>query len=345
MINCSYFGSCGGCFYYKDDEKTYQKTKQAFLDSINNLEIAPNWIWVGENSRRKITLQVSKTNQLGFFKERSKEIVLIDSCLVASNNISNFIPKLQNIVNRLPQSLITQISITEFDNCLSLIFYLKKDLEFSCNQKLIEFAKEHKCNISSQTNNQTFPVIKLQNNEIIIGRHTLSLDPNIFIQATKKGADEIIKIITDEIQPNENIVDIYSGFGLYTFAISDLTKSVSCFEGSEAMIKLTKENIKNNQTTNIIPTQRDVFQNPLSARELNKFDTAIINPPRNGATPQIKEIAKSNLGKLIYVSCNPKTFFADTKFLLDSNFKIKKLYALDQFYLTKHLEIIGVFTK
>ncbi|MBL6665146.1 MAG: methyltransferase [Rickettsiales bacterium] len=315
------------------------------LEQINNLEAKAKWIWINAKSRRKITLQVSKTNQLGFFKEKSQEIIPINSCLIATQNISNFIPALQSVLNKFPQSLIRQISITQFDNCLSLIFYLKKDLEFSQNQKLTHFAKEQHCNISTQLNDQTSPLIKLQNNEINIANKTLNLDPNIFIQATKKGTEEIISIIKNEVKKDQNIVDIYSGFGLYSFAISNMTKSVSSFEGNSEMIKLAKENIKNNQTRNIVATQRDIFQNPLSARELNIFDLAIINPPRNGATPQIKEITKSDLQNLIYVSCNPRTFFYDAKFLLDSNFKIKNLFALDQFYLTKHLELIGVFTK
>lgn len=345
MINCKYFSQCGGCFYHNKSEKDYQNNKINFLHKLNHSDINPHWIWIKENSRRKITLQLSKNNDIGFFKEKSKEIIKIDQCLVARQRISDLIPHLQKLVKTLAHNIISNISITEFDNCLSVIFYLKKEYQFSDNQKLIQFAKEQKCNISTNYNNQHYPLITLQNNHIHIDDFILHLDPNIFIQATKDGAHKIINIIKNEVEKTKNIIDIYCGFGLYSFAISKLTKNISSYEGDQNMIKLIKENIKNNGIKNIQPFQRDLFQNPISTRDLRNFNIAIINPPRNGATPQIKEIAKSNLEKIIYVSCNPKTFFYDTKILLDSNFKITNLYALDQFYLSKHLELIAIFSK
>lgn len=348
MIKCDYFGKCGGCFYFDLDQEKYQQEKIKLLDSVNNLNIPPKWIWVSDNSRRKITLQVSATNQLGFFKEKSKEVIAITSCPVATKKISDFLPKLQQLLGKLPHKTVKQVSIIEFDNCLSLIFYLTKDLEYTQHQKVIDFAKATNCNISSHKDGQTSPVIKLQNNQININDFTLNLDSNIFIQATKTGLKNIVDIVTDEIKNGDNInnvADIYSGFGIYSFAISKIVKNISCFEGSSDMTNLVKENVKINRVKNILANRRDVFQNPVDKRQLNKFDLALLNPPRNGATPQIKEIAKSELKNLIYVSCSPTTFFNDAKILIDAGFKITKLYALDQFYLTKHLELIGVFTK
>jgi len=348
MIKCDYFGKCGGCFYIDSNEQNYQSSQQELLNSINHTQIAPEWIWVGPNSRRKVTLQLSATNKLGFFKEKSKEIIEITRCPIATKNISDFLPKLQQLLQKLPHKVIKQISITEFDNCLSLILYLIKDLEFTQNQKVINFAQETNCNISIHKDRQTSPLINLQSNQININNHTLKLSPDIFIQATQIGLDKIVNIITNEIKDRSdinNVADIYSGFGIYSFAISKITKNISCFEGSADMTNLTKKNVKLNSITNILANRRDVFQQPLERRLLNRYDLALINPPRNGATPQVKEIARSELKNLIYVSCNPKTFFEDTKILIDAGFKIKKLYALDQFYLTKHLEVIGVFTR
>ena len=348
MIKCDYFGKCGGCFYSNSNEEDYKNSQEELLKSINSTEIDPEWIWVGPNSRRKITLQLTATNQLGFFKEKSKEIIEINRCPIATTKISDFLPKLQQLLQKLPHKVIKQVSITQFDNCLSLIFYLINDLEFTQNAKVISFARQNNCNISTQQDGETAPLIKLQNNQIKINNHTLNLNPDIFIQATQTGLDKIVEIITHELKSRsdiKNVADIYSGFGIYSFAISKIVKNVSCYEGSLDMTNLTKENVKLNRITNILANRRDVFQQPLERRVLNRFDLALINPPRNGATPQVKEIARSELKNLIYVSCNPKTFFSDTQILLNAGFKVKKLYALDQFYLTKHLEVIGVFTK
>jgi 23S rRNA (uracil1939-C5)-methyltransferase len=53
----------------------------------------------------------------------------------------------------------------------------------------------------------------------------------------------------------------------------------------------------------------------------------------------------SPLKNLIYVSCNPESFKRDAKILIDAGFKIKNLTAIDQFYATKHLELVAIFQK
>ena len=93
------------------------------------------------------------------------------------------------------------------------------------------------------------------------------------------------------------------------------------------------------------PSIRDLYKAPLKSHELQSFDTAIINPPRNGALPQIKELAKSDVQKIIYVSCSPTTFERDSKSLLGAGFKLNSLTPIDQFLWSKHLELVGVFSK
>lgn len=348
MINCEYFGKCGGCFYYDIDDQTYQKIKENNLAKLNNTNITPIWINLDNKQRRKITLHCHKNNYLGFFAAKSKDLIKINNCQIANDNISNIIEKLQNLITKLPRNFINKISITEFDNCLNLIFNIKKEFDLNNNQKLIKFAYANNCNISSQINNQISTIINLKKNLIKLDETTLEVDGDIFIQASKEGLKKIINVIKNHLKNNDNIkniADIYCGFGIYSFAIRNLVKNISCFEGSMHMTKLINQNIKLNEVTNIKNFNRDLFLQPLKDNELKAFDLAIINPPRNGASPQIKEIAKSNIKNLIYISCNPKTFFYDAKILVDLGFKLEKLFILDQFYLTKHLELIAIFTK
>ena len=91
--------------------------------------------------------------------------------------------------------------------------------------------------------------------------------------------------------------------------------------------------------------ERDLFFTPLTALELKKYDCAIINPPRNGALPQVEQLAKSNVNKIIYVSCNPNSFARDIKILIESYFKLTNIIAIDQFYNTSHLELVAIFKR
>ncbi len=336
--SCPYFPTCGGCDFLDLSEKEYRELKQ------KTLALEATWIWIPPHSRRKVTFQIDNKNQLGFFTKKTNSIIEINNCFVAEKNISNFIPTLQNFLKNQEQNIFTQISATLFDNGLDLIFFIKKEMNFVQTQKLIEFAKSQNLNISYILKNNVTPLLQVRKNQIFYPDFKIELDSDIFLQATKQGLESIIKILRSEVAPK--VIDLYSGFGAYSFAISDLVKNILAIEGDKKMVDLINKNaIANNLHQKVKGQVQDLFNNPVTTKELNQFDIAIINPPRNGASPQIKEIAKSKIKKLIYVSCNPQSFARDAKILIDSQFKIIKLYALDQFYATKHLEVIGVFKK
>jgi len=90
---------------------------------------------------------------------------------------------------------------------------------------------------------------------------------------------------------------------------------------------------------------RDLFRDPLTAKELNKYDTVIIDPPRAGAKTQVRELAKSKVKTIIHVSCNPNSFVRDAKTLIDAEYKIKNLRFVDQFIWSTHSELIAKFIR
>lgn len=344
--SCPYFVGCGGCDFLDLSEEDYQKLKQ---NSLKENYTKPNWIWVGPHSRRKINLQIGPKNQIGFFAKKSKNLAEIESCFVAEKEISDLILPIKNFLKTQDQNLFTQISITLFDNGLDLVFTAKKDLNFSQTQKLLGLGQEKNLNISCRVKDRVAPIFIKRKNQIFYPDFKIDLGPEIFIQATKKGLGSIVAIIRNFLEQNKNIkniVDIYAGFGAYSFAVIDLAKSVSAFEGDAEMVKSINKNAALNDLAHKLRAEVcDLFASPIHKRELHHFDLAIINPPRNGASPQVLEISKSTLKNVIYVSCNPESFARDSKILIDSGFRITNLTALDQFYSTKHLELIAVFEK
>ncbi|MDX2083662.1 MAG: methyltransferase [Rickettsiales bacterium] len=346
QIPCPYFSKCGGCDFLDLSKENYRKLKQKILENYRE-EI--DWIWIEGNSRRRITLQVGRKNQLGFFAKQSKKIAEIEKCFVAEKAISELILVLKKFLKNQEQNFFSKISITLFDNGLDLIFFVEREPSFIQLQKIISFAKEQNFNASYRFKNNLTPIFLSRKNQIFFDNFKINLDSDIFIQATKSGLEAIIAIIRNFISQNKNIknvADIYSGFGVYSFAIQDLIKSVYAFEGDKKMVdSINKNAAENNLSQKIKAENHDLFASPVTKKDLSKFDLVIINPPRNGASPQVLEIANSCLKNVIYISCNPISFFRDAKILLDAKFAIKKLTALDQFYATKHLELIATFTK
>jgi 23S rRNA (uracil1939-C5)-methyltransferase len=348
MLNspCPHFPACGGCDFLNLEEKEYRELKIKTLPEAD-------WLWVGPHSRRKINLQISGKNELGFFAAKSNSIIEISACFTAEEKISALILPLKKLLKTLEQNLFTQASLTLFDNGLDLVLTAKKTVGFSQIQKLTSFAKEQNLNISCRQKNHLTPVFLVRRNQIFYPDFKIELDSEAFLQATKSGLESIIEIIRNfliepagKLRVTPHVADLYAGFGAYSFAIHDLVKSISAFEGDGQMVDAIKKNAAANSLSPKIKAEIcDLFTSPIGQKDLSKFDLAIINPPRNGASPQILEISKSSLKNLIYVSCNPESFRRDAKILTNSGFKIARLIALDQFYSTKHLELISIFQK
>ncbi len=303
------------------------------------------WIWIGEHSRRRVTFQIDGTNHLGFFAEKSHNLIEIENDSSIEKEILALISPLKNFLKTQEQNLYTQAAVTLFDSGLDVVFTLIREPNSSQIQKLINFSKEQNLNISYKLKDGVTPVFLVRRNQIFFPDFKIDLNSDVFLQATKSGLESIVKIIRNAITKPIHVADIYAGFGAYSFAIHDLVKSVSAFEGDQKMIDLLNKNAGANDIGKIKGEVRNVFSSPVPARELKKFDLVIINPPRNGASPQVLEISKSAVKNLIYVSCNPESFKRDAKILIDSGFKISNLTAIDQFYATKHLELVAILTK
>ena len=71
----------------------------------------------------------------------------------------------------------------------------------------------------------------------------------------------------------------------------------------------------------------------------------ILDPPRAGAEKQVKQLARSNVPKVIYISCNPVTFARDAQTLVRAKYTLEKAQPIDQFFWSPHLEVVGVFNR
>ena len=347
---CRFFPACGGCQLLEDLDDEYKAKKKLLLHDILQSKLAltndPNWFWTPDRSRRKIVLQINSQNQIGYFASRSRELVEVDSCYISLSEISDLIKPLAKIIKSMPVKVLKQVIITRFDSGINILLKAQKEISFKEQERLLGFAKDYDVNLSVQVNQEILPILILRKNQINYPKFKIDLEPDIFIQANKIGSENILKIIRSSLNGHKNIADLYSGYGAYSFGIIDLATKISSFEYSEKMVNLIKKNSKNlGFIDKLSANHRDLELNPLTSKELKLFNAVIINPPRAGAINQIKEIGKSNIKKIIYVSCSPKSFARDAKILIDSNFHLKNITAIDQFYGSNHIELVAVFNK
>ncbi len=60
------------------------------------------------------------------------------------------------------------------------------------------------------------------------------------------------------------------------------------------------------------------------AEELTKIDGVVFDPPRAGAEEQARELARSKVGRIAAISCNPVTLARDLRMLIDGGYRVKR---------------------
>ncbi|MBT4988952.1 MAG: 23S rRNA (uracil(1939)-C(5))-methyltransferase RlmD [Rickettsiales bacterium] len=351
---CEYFAECGGCsLQHLTDEFSKEFKIKQIQDALTRSEFGYGgdikFVEVGANSRRRARFHVDSENKLGFFKERSHDVVEIDNCLMLTKNLEALIPKLRNLLASLPHNIIAEIYVCEFDNVIDLIIKLQPRIFIDkVADALLKFAQDEQLNLKYKDSKKLIEIFCHRKPQLDISGMKLSVPSESFIQATTTGQQAIIDELLDYVSNNEtlNLLDLYCGIGAYGFALSDKVEKNTGIDSLDNLISSISLNAKKNDLSHKINAyKRDLILNPIRVTELKGYDLVIINPPRSGAKTQIKELANSNIKNLIMVSSNLNSFIADSKVLISRGFALKKLTAIDQFYYTAHIELVAIFQK
>ena len=76
------------------------------------------------------------------------------------------------------------------------------------------------------------------------------------------------------------------------------------------------------------------------------FDAVVIDPPRSGMEKEVCQwLQKSGIPHIRSVSCDIATHARDIKFLIRAGYRLEKLYLLDFYPQTGHIESLGIFRK
>ncbi|MBN8828011.1 MAG: class I SAM-dependent RNA methyltransferase [Sphingobacteriia bacterium] len=186
--------------------------------------------------------------------------------------------------------------------------------------------------------NNDVEIVLTENDHIEIGKYLVKYN-DYFLQSSFDTNQIVANLIKESLNKSNKLLDLFSGVGAYSLLLHDYVHSILAIEGDEKVESSINEVILNYNINNITFNLRDIFKHPLTCNELNNYDTIIINPPKNGAEPQFKEISNSNVKFIHIISCNPVTLERDLKYLYKAGFRLKKTCIIDQFKWSHHAEV------
>lgn len=340
--HCPYFNRCGGCSL--QNISNHGEYKESLLKkSLKDIDTKIHNIYqISTKTRRRVNFKVSN-NKLSFNQFNSKNTISIANCLLLEDPINNLIAPINNLLRKI-KNKITAINITNSDTGIEIVFQAKEKSDLDDEILITEFSKENNIVRAAwkTKNHQTYIIIQYRPVQLKFKDTYVDLPINSFLQVSKESSDLMTQIILHHLDESKQILELYCGVGSFTIPISD-KGHITAIEGSEDAIEALNKTARNYQLP-IKAIKQDLHQTPLPYDKLNKYSQIVINPPRNGATPQIKQIAEAkSVKKVILISCSLENFTRDAKILLQKNFTLTDVYPIDQFLYSKHLEVIGIF--
>lgn len=333
---CPYFSKCGGCQFqnitYENTIK-YKKEKIVNIFSKHKISIFPEVITniSPYNYRNKITLKVNNY-KIGFYINKTHNLVEINKCLLANPAINASIPLIKrfNICNgevtiRCNQNAEILIVINSQDNLNIDTNYLKSKIKL----------------VGIVVNNKTYygenSLFERMNNLLF----KISYDS--FFQVNPFIASQLFQIIGDNIDSSDKVLDLYCGVGTLSLMAAKKAQKVLGIEVVPNAIINALFNARINDLNN---TQFVINDASTAISKIKPdFNKIIVDPPRSGLTKNIIDVLlKIKPDAIIYVSCDPQTLVRDFT-LLSSIYDIKKSYILDMFSYTYHIETILILTK
>lgn len=335
---CKYYNVCGGCqlMHIKEEkQEEFKKEKveeilKKFLNynkDVNDIVFSKNF-----NYRNKVVLHV-KDNKLGFYKNKTNELIEIDKCLLLNPVINDLISYLKNYIELKDIKKIT-IKVGNKTNEVMLII----DGSIAYYQNLLEIVDVLIINEKLMTT-KDYITSYIGNKKYIIKRNSFfQVNYDISTRMYNKVKDVIVK------EKSKNILDLYCGTGTIGIYISDVVSKITGIEVVSDSIEAANINKKINNVENIefilgkVEDKLDFISN-------NNIDTVIVDPPRSGLHKKVIPILEKISPKtIIYVSCDPITMARDIN-LLSNNYELVEVTPYDMFPNTYHVESCAILER
>jgi 23S rRNA (uracil1939-C5)-methyltransferase len=350
-VLCAHFGSCGGCTYQDMPDAAYRAMKRDGVlaalatHGLSDVTVAEA-VEASPATRRRATLKVEKREGrtlIGFHAARSHTIVDLEECRVMTSALTALVAGLRGMMQAiLHEGEKTELHVTATDTGPDLVLRWKRLVSPALTAHLANWAGRlgiARITAGAET------LIEMQVPSIRIGRATVKLPPDAFLQATAEGEAALVAHVTAHLSDAKSVCDLFCGCGTFALPLAERAR-VHAVELDGAMLSALGAATRTTPGLKPVTTEkRDLFKRPLAATELARFDGVVLDPPRAGALAQARALAQSRIPRIAYVSCNPASFARDARLLVDGGYRMGPVTPVDQFLWSSHIELVAGFAR
>ena len=323
---CQFYDKCGGCNFL---HTTSLEEKMFKIARANRFFSKMDYFYDTEDFyRNKIVLHVYK-GKLGFFLEKTNDLVEIDFCYLVNPKINEVIRFLKKTVDSSYTGKIV-IRNNSLNETMVIIDSAYKNFEALKQSLLIDNLIIENMIVKGKN----YFIEHFQNYKFMI--HDKS-----FFQVNRLGLEKVSLILENFLKDKklDTILDLYSGTSVLGILVSKYCKKVISIEANKSATDDAKENLKLNHITNL------KVINGLVEDYIEKFkniDLVIVDPARRGLDLKtIKYLNKIKSSYIIYIACGIDSLRRDLEYFKNS-YLIDKLYLVDMFKRTRDVETVAI---
>ena len=350
---CPRFTQCGGCTQQHLRWEAYLAWKRELVvDALRtqglDAEVRPV-LPAEPQSRRRLGLTAVRTKSgvaIGLNARASHAVTDISVCLIARPALVEALPALGELAAPLlSRRGRLSLMVSETDTGLDIAIEGAKPLAGDTALILNRIARQGgfaRVSVGGEV------LAELRKPTISFDGLAVTLPPGGFLQATKAGEDALGEAVTSALSGGKKTADLFAGCGTFTGRLARFA-AVHAVEGEAAAMSALDHAVRHQgselRLKPVTTERRDLFKRPLLAKELDRFDGLLFDPPRAGADAQAREIARSNVPRVVAVSCNPATLARDLGTLVEGGYRVGPIQPVDQFLWSPHIECVVALEK
>lgn len=348
---CQHYGVCGGChLQHVSYDRQLSLKREVVVDQLqriakianpavgNTIPSPSSW-----NYRNSVSFSITKSGQLGFHRffrggttdDHDDPVVPIQECHIIDSRLLDLF---RDFDLELPDLTRLTLRVGAYGDLL-VLFEIDSveppslEVDFPVNASILLPTGEV-ANLVGEN--------KIQ--EHCAGRDW-QVSASSFFQVNPQAAETLVSLVMDRAQfsGSENVLELYSGIGLFTEALSNRASHIVAVEASPNAVADAEVNLADTDNVELYQGDAEVAMTHLSEQE---FDLVVLDPPRTGVSFNVIDaIVNIEPRRIVYVSCDPATLARDIRRLTPAGYALVSAQTLDMFPQTYHVETIALLEK
>ena len=316
---CPAFGSCGGCAWQHVAHEVQLEAKRRILEDAlrriggiaftSEIEVVASPSPYGYRSRTRV---VRSGDRIGYRRRRSRAVHAVSRCPVLTAGLERVLHDLATTSEAGGDPGETEWELAEG----------------------VDGTRAGPMNAAPGD---------LEPLELQVLGDRLRISAGVFFQANAWLRDALATAVVDAAGRGETLVEVFSGAGFFTLALSRRFTRVTAIEANPLAIADLRTNLATARRENV-----EVRAGALEAAlpRLTSADAVVLDPPRTGLPPGTAvRLAALALRRIVYLSCDPATLARDLSIFQAQGYRVERVTVFDLFPQTPHIETLALLER